>query len=246
MYFYELLKKNRHQLNSTEEDVLQSLLNQADVIKLLTIREIASQNYTVPNTVTRLCQKLGFKGFSDFREALYLTTHEKENVITLTTLDEQIVRTKQLINQDVIDKIITQIHQAHRIVFFAVGLSRFPAEELHERLKILGINSHTFIDPHVMKHNAKLLTKNDLAIALSVSGTTETVLSATTIASVKGATTLSITGFSTNPIAALTDYQLYGMISPASIEGIDTADRFSLHYLTNLLFTEYLAAYYQQ
>ncbi|WP_314060845.1 MurR/RpiR family transcriptional regulator [uncultured Vagococcus sp.] len=244
MYFYELLKKNRHLLNSTEEDVLQSLLNQAENIKSLTIRQIATENYTVPNTVTRLCQKLGFKGFSDFREALYLTTHEKENVLTLTSLDEQIIRTKQLINPQVIKEILGKIHNAQRIVFFAVGLSRFPAEELNERFKILGINSHTFIDPHVMKHNAKLLTKNDLAIAISVSGTTDTILAATTIASVKGATTLSITGFSHNPIAALTDYQLYGMVSPASIEGIDTADRFSLHYLTNLLFNDYLTTFY--
>ncbi|MER2180946.1 MAG: MurR/RpiR family transcriptional regulator [Desemzia incerta] len=244
MYFYELLKQNRHLLNETEAAILEYLLEHSTTIKDLTIREVAAQNYAAPNTIVRLCQKLGFSGYTEFREGLFHTLQQQDSFGEVTSLDEQIIKTKQLINPNVIETLITKIHEADKILFFAVGLSRFPAQELNERLKILGKNSQTFVDPHVMKHNARLLTDKDLAIAISNSGTTDNILSAATIASISGAETISITGFSTNPLSKITTYQLYGYTSELRVDGIDAADRFSIHYLINLLFTEYLKKYH--
>ncbi|WP_192987877.1 MurR/RpiR family transcriptional regulator [Carnobacterium mobile] len=243
MHFYDLLKKNRHLLNNTEDAILEYLLKESIRIKEMTIREVANKNYTVPNTVVRLCQKLGFKGFSDFRDELYQASREQEDFVEVTSLDNKIIKTKQLINPNVIEMIISKIYNAEKIIFLAVGLSRFPAEELSERLKILGKNSQTFVDPHVMKHNAKLLTNKDLAIAISISGNTDNVLSATTIANVAGAETISITGFSTNSLSKITTYQLYGYISEARVDGVDVTDRLSIHYLINVIFSEYLKKY---
>jgi len=244
LYFYDLLKKNRHLLNETEGAILDYLLNHSDEIKELVIRKAATDNFTAPNTIVRLCQKLGFKGFSDFKENLYYTTQEKRKFVEVTSLDEQIIKTKQLINSDLIETIITKIHKADKIIFFAVGLSRFPAEELNERLKIIGKNSQTFVDPHMMKYNARLLTDKDLAIAISSSGKTKNILSAATIASVSGAETVSITGFSINPLSKITTHQLYGYTAELKLDDIDTADRFSIHYIISLLFTEYLKKYH--
>lgn len=244
MYFYELLQKNQQQLNETEQMILDYLLQHATNIRDLTIRTVAKENFTAPNTIIRLCQKLGFKGFTDFKESLYHAEHEKESYVEVTSLDEQIIKTKQLINAELIEELITKMYHADKIVFFAVGLSRFPAEELNARLQLLGKNSQTFVDPHVMKHRASLLSNKDLAIAISNSGTTNNVLSATTIATVSGAETLSITGFSINPLSKATTYQLYGYTSEVRVEGIDAADRFSIHYLINVLFTEYLKKYH--
>lgn len=245
MYFYDLLKDNQHKLNETEKMILDFLIERSDQIKDLTIRYVATENFTAPNTIIRLCQKLGFKGFSDFKEGLFAAEHKKKDLVEVTTLDEQIIKTKQLVNVEVLDQIITKIHEAERILFLAVGLSRFPAQELNARLQFLGKNSQTFVDPHVMKHNASLLTNKDLAIAISNSGTTDSILQATTIAKVSGAETLSITGFSKNSLARLTTYQLYGYTSEVQVSGIDAADRFSIHYLINLIFNEYLKKYYQ-
>ncbi|WP_313468819.1 MurR/RpiR family transcriptional regulator [Carnobacterium sp.] len=243
MHFYELLKKNRYLLNNTEDAILEYLLKESIRIKEITIREVANKNYTAPNTVVRLCQKLGFKGFSDFKDELYQASRKQEDFVEVTSLDNKIIKTKQLINSNVIEMIISKIYNAEKIIFLAVGLSRFPAEELSERLKILGKNSQTFVDPHVMKHNAKLLTNKDLAIAISISGNTDNILSATTIANVAGAETISITGFSTNLLSKITTYQLYGYISEARVDGVDVTDRLSIHYLINVIFSEYLKKY---
>lgn len=244
MYFYELLKKNRHLLNQTENEILEYLIRRTDKIDNVTIREVAKKNYTVPNTIVRLCQKLGFKGYTEFKECLKQTRVQKEHIVEITSMDEQIAKTKQLLNYTLIDKIITKIHSADRVLLFAAGLTRFPSEELNERLRIVGKNSQTFVDPHTMKHNARLLNNNDLAIALSISGETDNILQASTIASVSGAPTVSITGFSTNSLSKITDYQLYAYISPVVVNGLDAADRLCVHYLCNVLFQEYLNKYF--
>ncbi|SEN71081.1 transcriptional regulator, RpiR family [Amphibacillus marinus] len=244
MYFYDHLKENQHRLNETEKMILDYLLDQATKIKDLTIREVAEDHFTAPNTIIRLCKKLGFKGFSDFKEGLYAAKQTKHDFLEVTPLDEQIVKTKQLVNEAVINELAECLHNANKILFFAVGLSRFPAQELDARLQLVGKNSQIFVDPHVMKHNASLLSDQDLAIAISMSGTTSNVLEATTIATVAGAKTLSITGFSTNPLAKLTTYQLYGYATELRVSGIDAADRFSIHYLINLVFNTYLTKYH--
>lgn len=245
MVFYEKLEENRYKINENEEEILEYLISLKENIETITIREVAGHFFTVPNTIVRMTQKLGFEGFSQFKSELSRAVQAQADIIEMTSLDEKIIKTKQLLNDEVVKAIVNQIHKAENILFFAVGLSRFPAEEFCERLKIIGKRSQTFIDPHVMKHNAKLMSKNDVAIAISLSGqASNNVLAATTRANVAGATTISLTGFSANKLAHITDYQLYGYANEARIDGIDAADRFSLHYLVNILYNEYLNMYH--
>lgn len=244
--FYEKLEENRYKLNKNEEEILEYLLESKDGMEDLTIRKVAEKFYTVPNTIVRMSQKLGFEGFSQFKLELARVKVAAEDVIAITSLDEKIIKTKQLLNETVIKKVVKCLYEADNILFFAVGLSRFPAEEFSERLKIIGKKSQTFIDPHVMKHNAKLMSKKDVAIAISLSGqASSNVLSATMRAEVAGAKTISITGFSTNQLSQLTNYQLYGFASEMRIDGLDAADRFSLHYLVNVLYNEYVKTYHR-
>ena len=105
MYFYQLLKLNRHLLNKNEEEILTYFLTHAKKIQQITIREVAETFFTVPNTITRMCKKLGFLGYSDFKEALYITTIEEQSFSDFTSLDDQLVKTKQLLNQQTIDEI---------------------------------------------------------------------------------------------------------------------------------------------
>lgn len=243
MYFYELIKQNRSKLNETEENILTYCLNHHDVIQHTTIRDISKKFYTAPNTITRMCKKLGFQGYSDFREALYIIMTEEDNFSNFTSLDEQIVRTKQLLNPDVLQEIVVNIHEANHILVLGFGLSRLPANEIHSYLQVLGMNTQNFVDPHLMRHAAKKLTSDDLVIAFSISGETDNILAPVNIALVSGAKVLSITGFSSNQLSRISNYQLYGMTSKMVIDGVDVSDRLSFHYIVNTIFTEYLKKY---
>ncbi|WP_225743835.1 MurR/RpiR family transcriptional regulator [Marinilactibacillus sp. Marseille-P9653] len=244
MSFYKFLEENRNQLNQTEEKILTYLIKEKNEVEKWTIREVAQQFYTVPNTIVRMCQKLGFQGFVHFKNSLKDTLVEEKSILELTDLDSKIVKTKQFINDEIMEKVLQAINEADQILFFAVGLSRFPAEEFSERLKILGKRSQTFIDPHLMKHNAKQMTEKDLGIALSLSGSEKSnVFSATNRANISGAKTISLTGFSTNELSKITDLQLYVYSTEIKIEGLDASDRFGMHYLLNRLFKDYVDRY---
>lgn len=244
MYFYQQLKLNRHLLNDNEEKILSFFLDSAENIQQLTIRDVAEKFYTAPNTIVRMCKKLGFLGYSDFKEALYITIIEEKSFSDFTSLDDQLVKTKQLINLEIINDINKTIFESEQVLILGVGLSRLPAEEFHNYLQVVGKNSQLFSDPHMMRHAAKRLSKNDLVIAFSISGETESTIEPVNIAKVSGAKTVSITGFSQNKLSKLSDYQLYGMTSKVIIAGIDVSDRLSFHYIGNTLFTEYLKKYY--
>lgn len=244
MYFYRLLKRNRQLLNKNEEVILDYFLENAQSVQQITIREAAERFYTAPNTITRMCKKLGFLGYSDFKEALYITTIEGESFSDFTSLDDQLVKTKQLLNQQTITAIIQTIFEARQVLVLGVGLSRLPAEELHNYLQVVGKNSHIFWEPHMMRHAARKLTTDDVVLAFSISGETENTIEPVNIAHVSGANTISITGFSQNRLSKITDFQLYGMTSKVMIDGIDVSDRLSFHYIGNTLFTEYLKKYY--
>ena len=230
-------------MNENEEALLNYLFIHKMELKKMTVRQIADANFTAPNSLIRLCKKLGFSGFIEFREALYYATSQQQSLFKMTALDEQIIKTKQLMNQAVLHEVLEQIHTSQKILLFAVGLSRLVAEDLHQRLRTVGKNTQIFVDPHVMNYNAKMLKAGDLTFAISISGTTSTPIQATTIAKAAGATTVSITGFSNNSLSQLTDYQFYGMTSVVLIDGIDVSDRLSLVYIVNTIFSEYVHHY---
>ena len=95
-----------------------------------------------------------------------------------------------------------------------------------------------------MKHNAKQMGRKDVGIAISLSGSENSnVFAATNHANIAGAKTISLTGFSSNALSKITDYQLYAYSTEIKIEGIDALDRFGLHYLVNKLFNDYLKKY---
>ncbi|MCL2565868.1 MAG: MurR/RpiR family transcriptional regulator [Defluviitaleaceae bacterium] len=243
MEFFNLIKKNVTKLNQNEKALLEYLFVLKENLKNHTIRDIAAKNFTSPNAIVRLCKKLGFSGYVEFRESYCNAISWEKSMIKLTSLDEQLVKTKQLINPEVLHHVLKKMYISEKIAIFAVGLSRTIAEDLYLKLISIGKNCQFFVDPHVMHFNAKTLNENDLVFSISASGLSDNPIYATTISKAAGATTVSITGFSNNPLAELTHYQFYGMIREIYIDGIDVSGRLGLNYIVDYIFTEYLKAY---
>lgn len=245
MSFYEKLEVNRYKLNELEEQILIYFLEYEEDVRKLTIRDVSKHFFTSANTISRMVKKLDFEGYSIFKEDLAKIKEPRENFLQFTDVDTQIKKTKQFINDDIIEKVLDEIHKAEKIYFFAVGLSRYPAEEFSERLKILGKLCFTFIDPHMMRHSALMMNKGDLSIAISLSGhASSNVISATQRAKISGATTLSITGFSNNTLSKITDYQIFGYSEERRIDGMDIADRISITYILTHMISVYIKKFH--
>lgn len=243
MNFLENISNNCQKLNETEQILLKYFYNNLDRVNNLTIKKVCEENYIVPNTLVRFCKKLGFSGYSEFKTVFYTQSLNKKNIIDDISLDNQIAKTKELLNLNIIEKTIDSIYQAKKIIIVSFGLNRNVVNELTEKFQMIGLNCHTYIDTNVIDYNCSLLEKNDVLICFSISGNTKKILDCTNIAKSKGAITISITGFSTNPLSKITDYQLYSMISEKNFNGIDLTSRIGFFYIGNTIFESYFNKY---
>ncbi|WP_208559969.1 MurR/RpiR family transcriptional regulator [Marinilactibacillus kalidii] len=239
--FYQNLEKQRERLNATENKILSFLIDEKQNIRELTIRQIATKFYTVPNTVVRLCHKLGFKGYTQFKEELLKTVEEEKSMNELSSIDKQLFITNQLINDTLLFDVMNKIKQADQIQLYAIGLSRFPTEELAERLNYMGKQAQTFRDIDFMLHSAKQLSAKDLVIAVSLSGSSESaIFKATEFARNTGARTISITRSTNNALSKITDIQLQVHSNETAVNELDISDRLSIHYLFSQLMNTYM------
>ena len=106
MEFYEAVSENAERLNDLDADILRYVIASKEGVRDLTARSVADHFYVAPNTITRLAHKLGYKGFNDLKTSYLLSLHEAGFVMERTSLDEQIVRTSDLLSDDLVDQVV--------------------------------------------------------------------------------------------------------------------------------------------
>lgn len=240
MYFYKKIAENRHFLNSNEEIILQYFFDNKDTIQSLTITKASKDNFVVPNTIIRCCKKLGFSGYSEFKDSFFIALNQEKDQFESISLDSQLNKTKELINEKIINSIIDAIHDSERIIIIGLGLSKNAATDFNDKLQILGLNSNFYSDHHVIEHHCKFIKKGSLAIIFSISGETLKIINYANIIKSCGSTIISITGFSNNTLSKISDFQLYSMSSPTIINGLDVTSRLGFFYLSNYIFEKYV------
>ncbi|WP_232364359.1 MurR/RpiR family transcriptional regulator [Thermophilibacter immobilis] len=210
-------------------------------ITQVTAKDLAAHFYATPNTITRLAHKLGFTGFSELKTS-YLVLLERRNfVIEETSLDTMIVRTRELLNDHLLDETVDAIDQASQIAFFASGLSVLPCTDLSRKLEALGKQTEVFNERHVMMHMAKSLNSTDVLFAVSVSGQTKVSIDSTSIAKSRGVKIITLTGLSKNPLAELADIALYAVDKNITYDEMDLSSRLTFFYIMEIIFERYFS-----
>ena len=80
-----LLKKLElaNQFSPSEKSIAEYILNHSEEVLNLSSVELAKKTFTSPATIVRLCQKLNFKGYNDFKIELsanlqYVLSHQSD------------------------------------------------------------------------------------------------------------------------------------------------------------------------
>ena len=97
------------------------------------------------------------------------------------------------------------IMEANRIAIFGLGNSAAIAMDAQHKFQRAGINEAAYSDNHMQAIVASHLTKDDVAIGISHSGSSIDIVEALKIAQESGATTISITNFGKSPIDQYSD-----------------------------------------
>ncbi|MEY8442798.1 hypothetical protein AALA52_00735 [Lactococcus ileimucosae] len=70
MNFGQRVINSRHSFTELEEDIVAWILKNKEEAATIKIVTLATQLYTAPNTIMRLCRKLGYDGFTELKVEL--------------------------------------------------------------------------------------------------------------------------------------------------------------------------------
>ncbi|MGP1494415.1 MAG: MurR/RpiR family transcriptional regulator [Streptobacillus sp.] len=263
-----LMIKIRENKDFTENEkyVAEYILKNIRNIRSIPAMDISKNTYTSISTVTRMCKKLGFKGFQEFRlkaiEEMALIGN-KEMVVNNSDIDENcdtkdiiekisklsiisLKETKMLQDADIIDKIVDLINEKSVIDFYGMGASHIVCLDAQYKFMRVGKIVNTFNGTDLQHVQAINSDENHLAIIVSYSGMTKEILDIVKILKEKGVTTVSITKYVTNAIAKLCDYNLYVTSKESFKRSAAIYSRISILNLIDVIYLAYSNKNYKE
>lgn len=226
-----LLKlRENSKLTESEQKIADYVIQNYDVIKNYTCCDLAKVTFSSPAGITRLCKKIGIKGYKEFRiklaeevsilnnnqididKSIDITKEDnvksiihKLNRISIDTLNE----TKLLQDEENILKITKLLQDAKSIHFYGQGASYMVALDAMYKFMRVGksTTAHNMTDFQYVQ--AKNSTKDDVAVIISYSGETQEMIDIANILIENRVKIVSITKNRKNTIAKLSDFNLF-------------------------------------
>ena len=242
MNFFDQLSNRGIKLNPTEERIVNYLLEHYGVLQDLKIAKVAEELYLSPNSIVRLCKKLGYHGFSQLK---YQIIHDrKQHGINTaeqqTSVMESLKQTLAINSQQNIEKTARLIYDSRQVIFFALGLSRIVALDLAKKLEHLNKIIIVPDDRDKCILYANNLVPGQIAFFISYSGSTDIICKLSYIAQTRGVPMVTLTGMSQNPISGSSVVSLYAYFRKLSFREADITSRIGFYLVTELIFEEYV------
>lgn len=206
----ELVRVMRSDLRKSDRKVADALLHDPHAILNSTVSETAELAGVSQPTVIRFCTAIGCDGYQDFKirlaQSLALGTPATQSAIveedtpdqvaakifdyTITSLDW--ARHKLDIEQ--VNAAVELILKARSLEIFGFGASAIVAEDLQQKFPLLGLPCHATMDSHQQLMAASMLHPGDVAVAISNTGTTLSIVELARLAREQGAQVIAISG----------------------------------------------------
>ena len=249
------LRGIRPSLSPAEDRVAEKVLADPRAAAALTISELAVAAATSETTVLRFCRRLGLRGYPQLRLRLAeegaqpRSAHAAQDtdisakdsisdiVAKVAFADASAVEdTAQQLDQDSLVVAAKAIGSAKRVDVYGIAASAIVGLDLQQKLHRIGVVSFAWNDPHLALTSATLLSKGDVAIGISHSGTTRETIEALEAARAKGATTVAITNFPVSPLAVRSDLVLATAARETSLRSGATASRIAALTVVDCLY----------
>ena len=218
------IKSAMESFKPSERVIAEYVLEDAERILQMSIAELARDVGVGESTVMRFCRALDYKGYQEFKLRLAQDLVEPveyihENISfddtighlaqkTFQTNARAVEDTQKSLDPAMVEVAAKAIAKARRIDLYGIGYSFFTTLDAKLKLTRIGLMADAFGDGHLQMMAAATLTRNDVAIGISLSGSTKDVVDALSAARKVGATTVAITNFSPSPITRTADVVL--------------------------------------
>lgn len=208
-------------LSKTERKVGDYVKKKYLEAQYFTLSDFSKELNIGKTSIIRFSQKIGFEGFTNFKESLihYASTCEEAEVdksknenqleYRIKKLTEanvkSILETSKLINVKDLERSVNQILSSNRVFLIGVGSSGITALDTKHKLLHIGINADAITDVQLMDKLHLIVDREDTVIGLSVSGETENVIHALRSAKNNGANIIVVTYTAGSAITEFTD-----------------------------------------
>ncbi|MCG8158933.1 SIS domain-containing protein [Brenneria goodwinii] len=259
MRYTQKIIHNKAILTPGERKIADYVLENPDKLKRLSSQGLAAVLGISQSSIIKFAQKLGLKGFTDFKMALIeewgqQVSKQKQqsshihNAInsndSLTDIAEKLCAEKQKALQDTTDSLdftqlqqaVSHIQSAKRIQITGVGGSSLVAKDLAYKLMKIGYPVMNELDSHVQITVAQSLSAADVQIIISFSGKRRELLIAADAAKKNGATLIAITSLQHNPLRELADYTLDTIADETRWRSSSISARTAQNAIIDLLF----------
>lgn len=220
----DLINDSYDKLNPTDIYVLEKIVSMAKKLDKVGIEELAKLCNTSKSTIMRLTKKLGFSGYSEFKNYIKWEKTQKQNAELSDSLfhcinSDFIETMKQVEDTNQIEKLVKKIYDSNTIILYGTGVGqRYCAMEM-QRL-FMQINKHMYLidGQEEFYLSSKGLGKQDLVIIFSLSGNANFIEDTLHTLKLNGTMIASITNMQQNKLSTLSDFRLYMVSSPLEIE----------------------------
>lgn len=238
---------------NVEINIAEYLLENQDHIKNQSAHYIANQLYTSPSMITRFCQKIGYQGFNDFKEAYlqeiaYLKSHfdtidpnypfkyNDKNIVVANKIGslyhEIIDDTLVLLDHDSLQNAINALKQSQVIYLYSAGVQADLAKTFKDKMLKIGKNVVVETRMNEIFYRALFADKNDLFIIISYSGEVESLLRGVEKLKERNIPIIAITSYGKNSLSKLASHVLYVASKEKLVNNLGS---FSMNLATLLL-----------
>jgi len=253
------IKSIYRDLSVKETAMADFILSDPQKVGRMTISEISSALGFADSTLFQFAQKLGYKGYKDFRNDLLsektepeISFHEdiKEGDDNLTITKKvfassisSLYNTLDLLKIEEINEASGIIQRSNIVSFFGIGGSNVVAFDAYHKFLRSPIQVQYGTDSHIQLMQAGFLSEDDCAIITSHTGRTNEILQIAKVAKESGAKIIAITSFPLTPLVKLADVVLISAAEEIGYRSESLAARISQLAIIDSLFTLTMSKY---
>lgn len=259
MSLFSRLKK-KYDLTPSERHLVDFIMINSNDVMEMSMTELAKATFISRSTIARFCEKNGFNGYHDFKTqlAIEMNLFLKENasglIFPIEAQDKprdiidrmtsnsiySLMETSKANKPEILEEIVNKLKTARNLMFFGTNFSHMAAQDASLRFLQSGLPVVSYATPDEMVVQAQFARKEDAVLLLSYSGQSKKLLKIAEILKKRGATCISITANSNNPLAEISDYNLYINATDAISDIFATSSRIAMLNVIDILYMMYV------
>ncbi len=218
----ERIRASYYQLTAAERKVADYILGNHNQVQFMSITQLAEECGTAEATISRFCRNMQLKGFNAFKIELARSSVPGTSIFAEPDLStrqgrwskaanlsvEAIHQTLEFLDPDQVERVVTLLEAAPRVMCIGAGGSMIIANECAHMFSTVTGKFYSVSDSHAQMSATATMDPGGVIILFSYSGATTSGLQVLELAQSRGLHTILVTRFLKSPAAKLAEVVL--------------------------------------